>query len=106
MSTLSNPTAWSSLQTYVQDVVGTFANDARVLAWDIWNEPDNGLDANTVQNVAQLLPQVFTWARSVNPTQPLTSSLYKDDYINKSINAINTIEQLQINNSDVISFKR
>jgi hypothetical protein len=29
------------LAAYVQGVVGAFAEDQRVLAWDIWNEPDN-----------------------------------------------------------------
>src|SRR3954451_22296484 len=29
------------LEGYVKGVVGTFANDDRVLAWDVWNEPDN-----------------------------------------------------------------
>src|SRR5439155_15600494 len=29
------------LKAYVQGVVGAFAKDDRVLAWDVWNEPDN-----------------------------------------------------------------
>ena len=29
------------LEAYVKGVVGAFANDDRVLAWDVWNEPDN-----------------------------------------------------------------
>ena len=29
------------LEAYVKGVVGAFANDPRMLAWDIWNEPDN-----------------------------------------------------------------
>ena len=29
------------LEAYVTGVVGAFANDRRVLAWDVWNEPDN-----------------------------------------------------------------
>lgn len=29
------------LESYVKGVVGHFANDPRVLAWDLWNEPDN-----------------------------------------------------------------
>src|SRR5436305_12901248 len=27
------------LQAYVQGVVGAFARDQRILAWDVWNEP-------------------------------------------------------------------
>jgi hypothetical protein len=29
------------LAAYVRGVVGAFADDQRILAWDIWNEPDN-----------------------------------------------------------------
>lgn len=32
-----------ALEAYVKGLVGTFAADDRVLGWDIWNEPDNGL---------------------------------------------------------------
>ena len=53
-------------------VVGAFANDRRVLAWDVWNEPDNTNGssykakepANKEQLVLALLPKVFAWARS------------------------------------------
>src|ERR1700753_3049250 len=30
------------LKAYVQGVVGAFANDDRILGWDVWTEPDNG----------------------------------------------------------------
>ncbi len=43
---LTNPAVEPELKAYVQGVVAAFANDDRVLAWDIWNEPDNeGHDA-------------------------------------------------------------
>jgi hypothetical protein len=65
-------------------VVGAFANDPRILAWDLWNEPDNGNDRFLRQRRASgtrtrsssvCLPQVFAWARTAHPTQPLTSGL-------------------------------
>ena len=28
-------------EQYVKDIVGSFARDDRILAWDVWNEPDN-----------------------------------------------------------------
>lgn len=31
--------AWPKLEQYVKDVVGAFARDKRVLAWETWNEP-------------------------------------------------------------------
>jgi len=98
------------LRAYVLGVVGTFANDERVLAWDVWNEPDNtnvpayqGQEPqNKVQLVLKLLPQVFAWAREKNPSQPLTSGLWDGDW--SSFAKMNPTAQIQIENSDVISF--
>ena len=53
------------LKAYVVGVVSAFGNDDRVLAWDLWNEPDNqgrDLDEDVpakVKRVNELLPQVF-----------------------------------------------
>ena len=38
---LQDPAQYPRLETYVKGVVGAFANDKRILAWDVWNEPDN-----------------------------------------------------------------
>jgi hypothetical protein len=106
---LSNPARLSGLEKYVKDVVGTFAQDARILGWDVWNEPDNDNAGsygsielvNKTAYVNFLLPQVFDWARSVNPSQPLTSGVWKGGYLNGRFDAT---EQIQVDNSDVISF--
>src|SRR5882757_1134387 len=39
---LGDATEYPRLKTYVEGVVGAFANDGRILAWDVWNEPSNG----------------------------------------------------------------
>ena len=97
------------LKAYVTGVVGAFANDKRILGWDVWNEPDNAAaqypsDVKAKQaRVADLLPQVFAWARSVNPSQPLTSGLWRDpDWTD--IGHLNAVEKTQLTQSDVISF--
>src|ERR1700687_5492991 len=36
---LADPNQYSRLKAYVQGVVGAFAKDGRILAWDLWNEP-------------------------------------------------------------------
>ncbi len=98
------------LKAYVEGVVGAFAKDDRILAWDVWNEPDNGNDSsygkedprNKNALVALLLPQVFIWARSAHPVQPLTSGVWHDDW--SSLEKLNAIERVQLTESDVISF--
>ena len=96
------------LEAYVKGVVGAFAKDDRVLGWDVWNEPDNrGLDtvqdeAAKVARVEELLPKVFQWARSVHPTQPLTSGVWTGNW-NDPVKESKTT-QIQLAESDVISF--
>uniref|UniRef100_A0A914D8P6 Glycoside hydrolase family 5 domain-containing protein n=1 Tax=Acrobeloides nanus TaxID=290746 RepID=A0A914D8P6_9BILA len=98
--TLLNPSTWPQLETYVKDVVGTFANDSRVLMWDIWNEPDSPwfLNATEMQFLNQAIPLAFEWARSMNPIQPLTSSIFH------GLDGVTPM--IQINNSDVVSFHK
>ena len=83
--TLEDSAEYPRLKAYVEGVVGAFANDGRVLAWDLWNEPDNGNNSsywkvdpkNKTELVLALLPQVFAWAREDNPIQPLTSGIWQ-----------------------------
>jgi hypothetical protein len=94
----------------VKGIVGTFANDSRVLAWDMWNEPDNGNDSSYAKDdpknknviILGLLPQVFAWARSAHPSQPLTSGVWHGDW--SSLAAMPPMGRVQIEQSDVISF--
>jgi hypothetical protein len=96
------------LAAYVKGVVGAFAEDQRVLAWDIWNEPDNqGGDAledvpAKVRRVDELLPRAFAWARSVHPSQPLTSAVWVGDWHDPDKESPTT--KIQLEQSDVISF--
>src|SRR2546421_8465494 len=39
---LQDPAQYPRLEAYVKGIVGAFAKDDRVLAWDLWNEPGNG----------------------------------------------------------------
>ncbi len=98
----------SKLEAYVEGVVGAFANDDRILGWDVWNEPDNrGGDKAAdelakVKRVEELLPKAFAWARSAHPTQPLTSGVWAGDWIHPDQESITT--RIQLAESDVISF--
>jgi len=106
---LEDASQYPRLKSYVVGVVGAFANDPRILAWDLWNEPGNvqrGFYAddepnNKVELVKALLPQVFAWARSANPTQPLTSGLWEGDWPKSGPTEM---EKIQLQNSDIITF--
>lgn len=107
---LSDPAQGPRLEAYVKGVVGAFANDSRVLAWDVWNEPSNGNGGSYAKDepknkhalVLALLPKVFAWARSEHPSQPLTSGLWEGDW--SSPEKLDPIGRVQLEESDVISF--
>jgi hypothetical protein len=107
---LEDPSQEPRLRAYVEGVVGVFANDSRVLAWDVWNEPSNTNGGaygkiepkDKEDRVLTLLPKVFTWARAAHPTQPLTSGLWIGDW--SSPEKLDPIGRVQLEQSDVISF--
>ena len=107
---LLDPNAAPRLRAYVEALIRAFGDDRRILAWDLWNEPEN---MNTVAYgkvelkdkssiVEKLLPQVFDWARAVHPTQPLTSGVWNGDW--SSLERMTPIARIQIEQSDIISF--
>ncbi|MCF0074600.1 glycoside hydrolase family 5 protein [Dyadobacter sp. CY261] len=107
---LKDSTQYPRLERYVKGTVAAFANDDRVLMWDIWNEPDNTNNSsygkvelpNKVDYVLPLMVKSFEWARSVNPSQPLSSGVWAGDW--SSPEKLKPIEKAQIDQSDVITF--
>jgi alpha-L-fucosidase 2 len=89
---VTNRADWHRLEAYIKDVVGAFAHDRRVLLWDLYNEPGNSGLGNLS---LPLVEATFAWARTANPTQPLTMSLW---------GAPAEISQRQLQLSDVVSF--
>ena len=59
------PENWSALEKYVKHVVGHFAKDQRIVAWDLYNE--------AAAPSRPLVEMSFAWARAAQPSQPLTS---------------------------------
>jgi hypothetical protein len=110
--TLADVREYPRLRAYVQGVVGAFAQDRRILAWDIWNEPTiegagggswvGAEAAHKDQRVEALLPKAFAWARASNPIQPLTSGVYGD--WRSTWEHLPQIAQIQIKQSDILSF--
>jgi hypothetical protein len=109
-SALTDTTQYPRLEAYVKGVVGAFAHDKRVLGWDAWNEPDaNGLGdykqmepRDKAALVLALLPRVYDWARSVKPTQPLTSGVWNGKWVNPK--KLQPMAKVQIEMSDILSF--
>jgi hypothetical protein len=89
---VTDPKAWPRLERYVRDILKTFGNDQRVLAWDLYNEPGNN---NLGDKSLPLLKETFRWARAAGPSQPLSVGVWFD---NATLNAF------QLAASDVITF--
>jgi len=108
---LADPQQYPRLKAYVQGLIAAFAKDDRILAWDLWNEPgaDNAGSyareelKDKEARVKILLPQVFEWARSANPTQPLTAGVWDVDTSTESGN-LGDLQAIEVGNSDVITF--
>ncbi|HEX8445179.1 MAG TPA: 1,4-beta-xylanase [Sphingomonas sp.] len=108
---LADTARYGTLRGYVEDIVGTFAKDRRILAWDVWNEPNNGGGGggsypetpNKTALVAGLLDQVFSWAQAKDPTQPLTSGVWTGDHWDQP-GTLDAVEKIQIARSDVMTF--
>jgi hypothetical protein len=102
------------LKPYVTGLLTRYKDDPRVLAWDLFNEPDNpnrqayGRDgekieldeADKTKFAAQLLEKTFAWSREVHPSQPVTSGVWLGDYLSHPT----ALQRLQLEQSDIITF--
>ena len=89
----SDTTLFVTLEKYVKDVLTEFAQDKRIVLWDLYNEPGNSGYENKSM---PLLKKVFQWAREVNPSQPLSVGVWS-----KSLADLN---KFQLANSDVTTY--
>jgi len=82
---------WPELERYVRDVVTHFRDDARVLVWDLYNEPGNEAvftrmtterdpRGPLVPHSMDLVEAAFGWARAARPSQPLTTGEWNLDW--------------------------
>ncbi len=106
---LSDPSKYDSLKGYVQGLMKHFKDDERVLAWDLFNEPENRNiptyrrhePLNKHDLAMELLDKTFKWAREVDPSQPLTAGIWRDY---EGLVENSEIFQLMLNESDIITF--
>jgi len=110
----SNPVLQKKLKKYVQTVLRRFAQDERILGWDLYNEPGNRASVRfdeqgeeipgekrakpTLAGTAALLNAAYDWAWEVNPSQPLTSGIWEKS------KALKEIRTIQLTRSDLLSF--
>ncbi len=111
---LGDPARHDELRGYVFGIIRHFANDPRIHAWDLFNEPDNdnrssyGIGGanieirNKAEMALRLLKKAFAWAREANPTQPLTAGLWIGPWPGPA--KLSPIERVMVEESDVISF--
>jgi len=106
---LTNPERWDSLRPYVDAVLSRFAQDPRVVVWDLFNEPDSPNpayrkfeSARKPRLIACLLEQVFDWAAAVNPDQPLTVGICKGT--KRGAERSGPAARVMFERSDVLSF--
>ena len=101
-----------ALESYVTDVLQRYAKDKRVLAWDLFNEPDN-LNGNSYgplelknkdEVAARLVRKTFEWAeRSVHRSR-LPSACGATRRSWDRADTLNKVHRAAVELSDVISF--
>jgi len=110
-----DPTQWDGLGNYVRDIVGQFAQDHRLLFWDLYNEPGNRMifetdgfreyDPALEDYSERLLVQAFDWARSAAPSQPLTVGAWRTAPVGSgAADFDNPIDQAALALSDIVTF--
>ncbi|MFT5695303.1 MAG: hypothetical protein ACI9QQ_001278 [Myxococcota bacterium] len=107
---LGDPTRWQELRPYVDAVVARFKADRRVVAWDLFNEPDqtNAISyprkelRDKTRFADGLLNQVFDWCEAIDPEQPLTAGVYLG--VNGAAEKVSPLARTMLGRSDVISF--
>jgi hypothetical protein len=93
LAMVADRAAWPKLEKYVKDMVGAFAQDRRVVIWDLYNEPCNsGMGDKSLP----LMEATFAWAREMKPVQPLTTGAWLD------LNSPSSRRMMEL--SDIVSF--
>lgn len=87
------PELMETLEEYVKDVLTAFADDQRIVLWDLYNEPGN---SHHNEKSIPLLEKAFEWGREVNPSQPLSVGVWNWN--------LKEMSDFQIKNSDVITY--
>ena len=110
-----DPALRNDLEAYVRDIVRSFRNDKRVLFWDLYNEPGNRMDFESVgyshfasdleTHALTLLEDSFAWAREEAPDHPLTVAAWTTPLPNDDAHPYQTeIDRRALLHSDIVTF--
>jgi len=89
----TDTTLMTVLEKYTKALLTRFADDRRILLWDLYNEPGN---SGYGMRSMPLLQSVFRWAREVNPSQPISAGLWYRNY--------GEMNRFQAENSDILTY--
>jgi len=92
---LDEPEMAERFYAMVSEIVAKYANDPRIVIWDLFNEPGNG---NRGEVSVPHVKRIFATARAANPSQPLTSGVWR------SPDAWSPAETVALELSDVVSY--
>ncbi len=111
---LSDKSKWGILEEFIKAVVTKYADDPRVICWDIINEPGNSGAWFYVVSCVDLIKASAKWARDCNPSQPITFGLVLPDdehpweivgtYLPDNKYLGNILNKVQCEESDIISY--
>ena len=106
---LSDRSRHGALADYVKGIIGQFKDDDRIVAWDLFNEPDNPNPAyrgselpNKATLAEELLRKSYVWAREAGATQPITAGVWRGRW--GDIDKVAAIDRVMLTESNVISF--
>ena len=101
---VNDPGKWGELEIMVKDIIGTYADDNRILMWCLYNEPENLRRGITTS--VPLMEATFSWARSCNPSQPLTAPIWDEvsTQPGKTLTTKLPEATFVLENSDVLTF--
>lgn len=117
----ATPQEVAQLKGYIQETLGHFKNDTRILLWELYNEPGRGNNLEGLENNVKmedlskkLVYQSWIWAREINPSQPITSctlgSLGKTNiyinHINCDVYSIHSYSKPAAFEKSIIEYKK
>ena len=111
---LGDSSRHGELEGYIKGVLSRFAEDSRVICWDLYNEPDNraqqpGRKELEVQDKhiysLALLKKVFKWAREVDPSQPLSVGIWRGTIDHWGTpDSLPELDRFMMEHSDFVNF--